>query len=241
MTIFQTLKEYCIRIYIFLIRGRINRHYLQKHYLHGEGIEIGALHNPLRLASHVKVKYVDRLSNEVLREHYPELQKFNLVHVDIIDDGETLGTIANHSQDFVIANHFLEHCQNPILAIENMVRVVKKTGVVFMVIPDKRYTFDVERPVTTIEHLSDDYNNGPQHSQFSHFEEWVRIIGKINDPKEIERHIKSLQQTKYSIHFHVWTQQEILELLLMMRKKIDVEIELFFKNEGECICVLKKN
>ena len=42
------------------------------------------------------------------------------VPVGCIDDGERLGKIADASQDFVIANHFLEHCQDPILALLNI-------------------------------------------------------------------------------------------------------------------------
>lgn len=45
-----------------------------------------------------------------LREHYSELSSLDLVIVDIICDGEKLEKIENDSQDFVIANHFFEHC-----------------------------------------------------------------------------------------------------------------------------------
>ena len=37
-----------------------------------------------------------------------------------MDDGERLATIADATQDFVIANHFLEHCQDPLGALGNM-------------------------------------------------------------------------------------------------------------------------
>ncbi len=80
-------------------------------YIQGNGIEIGALHNPLRVPPGVKVAYVDRLSVQDLRKHYPELNDKELVNVDIIDDGEKLSTIADASTDFVIANHFIEHTQ----------------------------------------------------------------------------------------------------------------------------------
>src|SRR4028119_2450886 len=87
-------------------------------YLQGQGLEVGALHEPLQLSAKANVKYVDRLSVTDLRRHYPELNSLKLVDVDIIDDGERLATIPNSSQDFVIANHMLEHCMNPIQTLQ---------------------------------------------------------------------------------------------------------------------------
>src|SRR5438094_350863 len=91
-------------------------------YLKGEGIEIGALHSPLQVPPSVCVKYVDRMTVPDLRKQYPELDGLELVNTDIIDDGERLDSIQDSTQDFVIANHFIEHCQNPMLALSNMFR-----------------------------------------------------------------------------------------------------------------------
>ena len=50
-----------------------------------------------------------KFSNEELKRIYSNLK--NTVNVDIIDDGEKLNKIEDNSQDFIIANHFIEHCQ----------------------------------------------------------------------------------------------------------------------------------
>ena len=63
-------------------------------------------------------------------------------------------------QDFVIANQVLEHFQNPLLALQNMLRVLKPGGVLYLSLPDKRFSFDVDRPVTTVEHVLRDYRRG---------------------------------------------------------------------------------
>ena len=129
-------------------RGRV-RDYLSHKYIQGSGIEIGGLHRPLDVPKGTHVRYVDRLTVRGQRVHYPELRGLPLVDVDIVDDGERLARVADASQDFVIANHFLEHCQNPIGALENMLRVLQANGILYMAIPDKRHTFDRNRPVTT--------------------------------------------------------------------------------------------
>jgi predicted SAM-dependent methyltransferase len=48
------------------------------------------------------------------RKLYPELKSRKFIEPDIIDDGEKLSRIEDASQDFIIANHFLEHCEDPI-------------------------------------------------------------------------------------------------------------------------------
>ncbi len=49
------------------------RRQLSDSYLSGQGIETGALHHPLWVSEQATVRYVDRLSREELRRHYPEL------------------------------------------------------------------------------------------------------------------------------------------------------------------------
>ena len=115
-------------------------------FLAGEGLEIGALHLPLRTPAGARVRYVDRMSVEDLRAEYAELEDWKLTPVDVIDNGELLSTIPESSQDFIIANHFLEHCEDPIRTIETHLGKLRPGGVLFYAVPDKRYTFDSRRP-----------------------------------------------------------------------------------------------
>ena len=92
------------------------------------------------------MKYVDRMTVAELRRQYQELAGDPLVETDIIDNGEQLTTIRDETQDFVIANHFIEHCQNPIQTFQNLFRVLKPGGVLYVAVPDKRFTFDADRP-----------------------------------------------------------------------------------------------
>ena len=213
---------------------------LAEPYLKGKGLEIGALHNPLKLPPGVQVQYLDRMTLEQLRAEYPELRSEKLVTVDIVDDGEKLAKVQNATQDFVIANHFLEHCQNPILAIENMFRAIKAGGILFLAVPDKRYTFDVNRPLTPYSHLLRDYNEGPEWSRRMHFEEWVRFVEKNQDEEAINKRTGELMKTDYSIHYHVWTQTELIELFLNLKPRMGFDFELISKNGAEVVMVLRK-
>ena len=223
------------------IKFQTTRKQIADTYLSGEGIEVGALHSPLIVPEQARVRYVDRLSVTDLRKQYPELVNSPLVEVDIIDNGELLLSINEASQDFVIANHMIEHCQNPLRTIENHLRVLRPGGILYMAVPDKRYTFDSSRPVTTLEHLVNEYHHGAESSKLTHFTEWAKLVNKVPED-QIEKHVKHLMDIDYSIHFHVWTQVEFLELLLYCKQKLlfDFEIELLQKNSMEFIFILRK-
>lgn len=208
-------------------------------YLHGDGIEIGALHSPIKVGPGVRVQYVDRMTVADLRRQYPELDALPLIEPDIIADGERLAPIPDASQDFVIASHFLEHCQDPIGTVEELLRVVRPGGILYLAIPDKRYTFDRHRPLTAFEHLLRDYREGPAWSKRAHFEEWASLA----DDENIKgRSADELIAIDYSIHFHVWTQAELLELLARLKSDLgfDFDVEIVLKNAIEVIFILRK-
>lgn len=218
---------------------RIGRPDVARAYLRGRGLEIGALHRPLRLPAKARASYVDRLPEPELREHYPELNRHRLVPVDVVDEAETLATVPDGSQDFVVANHFLEHCEDPIGTLKTFLRVLRPGGVMYLTVPDKRYTFDRDRPVTPLDHLLRDHEEGPEWSRREHFEEYVRFALGVTDPVECDLRVEHLLATGYSIHYHVWTQKELVELLTAVMDDLGFEIELFLKRKYEVIAVLR--
>lgn len=218
-------------------------HYLDREtvasiYLRGDGIEVGALHNPILVPRTARVRYVDRLSNEDLKKNYG-LESENLVSIDIVDDGQTLSTIAAGSLDFVIANHFIEHCENPILAIQNFLRVLKHNGILYLAIPDKRFTFDKDRSITPLSHVLKDFEVGPATSKHEHVYEWLTNFEKCT-PNEADKKASEAMDQYWDIHYHVWTQGELLEMFSKLRERLHFDVELFLKMENECIFVLQK-
>jgi SAM-dependent methyltransferase len=209
-------------------------------YLRGRGLEIGALHNPLRVSPRAKVHYVDRLPVAGLRAQYPDLRDKKLVRVDVVDDGERLDTVGTATQDFVIANHFLEHCQDPIRTLESFFRVLKPGGILYMAVPDKRFTFDRDRPVTPLAHLLRDHAEGPAWSRRAHYEEYVVHVHRPATADEARGIVEDMMARGYSIHFHVWTQKELLELILSLKERLGLDIEVAHKNGDEFVLVLRK-
>ena len=185
------------------------------------------------------MKYVDRMTAAELQPHYRELSSTPFVETDIVDNGEELTRIADNSQDFVIANHFLEHCQNPIQAFENFPTCLEDGGVLYMAVPDKRFTFDVRRPPTPIDHILRDHQEGPAWSKRQHFEEWARLVEGQSE-EHVESRVRQLLDMDYSIHYHVWEASGLLEFVTTLQRMLRLEVELFLRNGFETILILRK-
>lgn len=208
---------------------RTRRHL--KHHIRGEGVEIGALHYPLDLTglSVTRVRYVDRLPADQLRLQYPELKNETFAPIDIIDDGQTLETIANESLDFIIANHLIEHCDNPLRAIETWLSKLRRGGIIFMAVPDQRKGWDERRPLTSLEHIIEDYRSPASDRKtrnYQHFQEWVELVGNINDQAHVPAHVQRLIDIDYSIHFHVFTFDSFRELLTYAREEMQLPLRI---------------
>jgi SAM-dependent methyltransferase len=212
-------------------------------YLKGEGIEIGALHNPLRTPASCKVKYVDLLNQKELQENFKvNFEKGGydinrIVYVDIIDDGAVLSTLPDSSQDFVIANHMLEHVENPILAFQNMLRVTRSSGIVFLSIPNKEETFDKDREVTSLAHIIRDYEEGVLWSRRDHYIDWRTNVDKVPiDEADIER----LCAGAPNIHFHTWDPKSLLDFFNYLVHKFNIIIKAFVNQRNEYVVIIEK-
>lgn len=195
----------------FRLKKGIPRSLLAMRHLRGSGIEIGALHNPVFVGPFAQVRYVDRMAVQDLVREYPELGGLRLVTPDVVDNGEELSKFPKESLDFIIANHFIEHCEDPIRTIKRFSEKLREGGVLYLAVPDKRFTFDKERSSTTYEHLVEDHERGPQLSRESHYLDWARFF--CPEGLDFHEHAKLLMKNEYSIHFHVWSKVEFLDFL----------------------------
>jgi len=116
-------------------------------------LEIGAFDNATfwcELGDNVK--YTDFFSKEELLELYagnPRRRLDKLVDVDfVVKDGDFANKVGGN-YDLVIANHVVEHVPDLIGWLKQISAVLKPNGMLFLSIPDKNYTFDVHRPLST--------------------------------------------------------------------------------------------
>ena len=172
---------------------------IAQRFIAGSGIEIGALYSPLQVGPEIQMKYVDRLPIAKLREQYPELRDREFVEPDIIDDGEILSSVPDNSLDFIIANHMLEHCENPLGTIRHHLRKIRLGGILYYAIPEKTQGFDAARGITSFIHLVEDDLWGPEVSRLRHFWEWVTFVTQARDLQEAAAQVEGMKKRNHSV------------------------------------------
>ncbi len=241
------------------------RELVANRYLMGSGIEIGAFASPLKVPSSALVTYVDNCTaSEALTSltvcgltHKDfGVEEAGLVVPDIVDDGQFLRSVGDSTQDFVIANHVLEHYEDPLSGFKNILRVTKHGGTVYLALPDMRRCFDRVRVPTPIEHVLRDYEEGPKWSRAQAFREFGEVFvtegmdkglfPKLNGHEReqfIEEVISELEAAGFSIHFHAWTPDSMIEMFLTAKRhlKLNFEFEIVQQNGDEVLFVFRKS
>ncbi len=121
----------------------------------GFGLEIGASHNPLLpKAAGFNVETLDHCSQADLLEKYRDDPKADCSRIEAVDyvcDGQSiLEAIGQKSRyDFIVASHVIEHTTDLVGFLRDCGELLRPDGVLVLAVPDKRYCFDVLRPVST--------------------------------------------------------------------------------------------
>ncbi len=240
--------------------GRRRRKHLALRHIRGEGLEIGALRKPLGVSSGVKVKFVDKLRHDECLSRYPELDGSKIVKPTFVDDGFTLTTVPTASQDFVIANHVLEHSPNPAQVQINWGKVLKKKGKIFVSVPVAETCFDRGRAITTLEHLIEDFNigltgraDGLKERNRAHYAEWIDISQPailrergeqppLTSPIEREQQVALMMEAGAEIHFHTFSGESFRQFLNYFCSQLApmFVIRVFVPASKEIVTVLEK-
>jgi|GEM_PF-3249059 len=179
--------------------------------LTGLGLEIGPLAQPKPLAPGARALYLDRFHPEEINRHYPQFTKDSVVRPHLLADAGELSMFRDRSLDFVIASDVFEHLPNPLGSILDWHRVLVPGGKLLLSVPDKRYTFDRERPRTTLSHLLWNLKEGRREIEEEHYVEWVELVEHCPEVERAER-VRKLRSMAHPIHAHVWIFDDLLEL-----------------------------
>lgn len=215
------------------------REILADAYISGSGVEFGALHFPLAVPPGTKVRYADMHADPALHAAFPDVE--DIRPVDFVTDLELMAGIPEASQDFVIANHVLEHVEDPLRALGSIARVLRPGGIAYLALPDKRFTFDKERRLTPLDHLIRDHAEGPDGSLREHYEEWARCVDGLSG-SEYHAKVGLMIAQRANIHFHVWDYSSMLEFFsyVACKSEIGLEVESSMLNGIEVIWILRK-
>ncbi|WP_308620550.1 methyltransferase domain-containing protein [uncultured Desulfovibrio sp.] len=140
------------------------------------GIEIGGGYRPLfRKKDGYNIFTIDYASKDELIsivKKDPALSGMlnNFEDVDAIDDGSEftdLLSLEKRSIDYIVGVHNFEHIPNPIHFLQRCEMALKDSGRLFLIIPDRRGTFDYFRPYTSIGQWIDAYKENRKVHSFS--------------------------------------------------------------------------
>ncbi|MBX2849249.1 MAG: class I SAM-dependent methyltransferase [Acidiferrobacterales bacterium] len=202
------------------------------------GIEIGPLVNPIVKREVSNVKYVDRASTDELKKWYsrdPNINVDEIMHIDYIWGDQSLeeATSGADQFDYCVASHVIEHIPDLITWLGEIASILKVGGVACFAVPDKRYTFDYLRSVTTIADIVDShfqklrkpsfrhiYDHFSNHTELDIEEAWSdgfdgRYLKPSSPPsKAYSACIDALENDKYvDSHCSVFTEQSFFDLL----------------------------
>jgi SAM-dependent methyltransferase len=141
-----------------------------------------------------------------------------------IKDGTDLSIIEDNAYDFVLSSHSLEHIANPIKALKEWIRVLKDGGALLLILPDSKYTFDCNRPITQFEHLLQDFKNDVDEKDLTHLDEILSLHELSYDPgvSSVEE-FKKRSMDNYSnrcLHHHVFDIQLLTQILIYLDLKV---------------------
>ena len=129
------------------------------------GLEIGPLASPVVRKRDGDVRYLDHANGDSLRQKYAQDEGMRgrldeIVDVDyVLQDGQRVSDIVGPDApfDYIIASHVIEHIPDPVTWLADLATVLAPNGILSLVIPDKRYTFDINRSPTDISEIVDAY------------------------------------------------------------------------------------
>jgi SAM-dependent methyltransferase len=142
----------------------------------------------------------------------------------IISEGAFLPMISDSQYDFLLSCHSLEHIANPVKALLEWKRIIKIDGYIVLIVPHKDKTFDHKRPLTSLEHLIQDYKNNTQENDATHFEEVINFYDlsmdeMISDRISLEARVKDNFNNR-CLHHHVFN----TPLLVKLVNYVDLQI-----------------
>lgn len=119
------------------------------------GIEIGPSYAPiLPKRDGYQTLVVDHTDSDTLRLKYQShgVDVSRIETVDAIDDGGEFLNLdpTGKGFDFIVASHVLEHLPDPVHFLQRCERALNPGGRIFLLLPDRRFTFDYLRPCSTL-------------------------------------------------------------------------------------------
>jgi len=191
--------------------------------LSGSGYEVGAGNAPTIVPTNCTVTYIDKFTFDEAADgsFVGKSQEDKFVDISLFESMDALDSIEDESAAFFISCHVIEHVERVMQSIREMVKKTVVGGLVFMVVPDKRYIFDAERDPTPLEHFVADDQSYTREMALEHYLEFCRKAARYEN--WAEEGVARWKAGK-DIHMHVFTPESMRQLIDHMRLELGVSL-----------------
>ena len=187
-------------------------------------LEVGAFSVPTVGPSEADVKFLDYYSTEELKAmaRTSGSDPASVVPVDYVCRTDNYNEVVSETFDVLIANHVLEHIDHTVRWLRTVRTLISDDGLLFIVLPDKKKSFDRFRSDTPLSHLLFDYFVPDQDvSSIHNFESALyydmTYIEQENNPA-IRLNVQKLSQEIASshpgVHRHVFQYETFADKIL---------------------------
>lgn len=177
-------------------------------------LEVGAFSTPTVDPSEAEVRFLDHYSTEELRAmaEADGGDPASISPVDYVCPTDDYAAVAGETFDVLIACHVLEHVDCLIRWLLTVRALIRDGGLLFLVLPDKKKSFDRFRPDTPISHLLFEHLAPDRDASSIHNFETVlyydeTYIGGENDPRkrlDPEKLKQGITASHPGVHRHVF-------------------------------------
>ena len=159
-------------------------HILSNLRLDGLGLEIGPSYGPIAAGlPGVKARTLDFMNQEQLVAKYARLGQdtSRIQPVDYVWSGERyIDLVGDTRFDWIIASHVIEHVPDLVGFVNECAEILTEDGVLSLVVPDKRWTFDYYRPPVGLGAVVDAHLQGRRMSSPGATAEFEMFIADYN-------------------------------------------------------------
>jgi hypothetical protein len=204
---------------------KLRREHLLKHIdLSGIGLEIGPYDQPTVFKSESDIRYLDWKKREQLVQEcaHPELVR-DIPEIDYVVKSNSYREYICDRFNYIIANHVMEHAPNMIQWLAELCAMLEPGGVLFLALPDKRFSFDKYRQDTALSHFVAEYlavvEEIPREHQIEceiyYDEAFINKPMNVRDKLDMTRIRRKLEAPPHvGIHSHVFDSHTIVSKVL---------------------------
>lgn len=219
-------------------------------------LEIGAQAQPTLSKDEYNISFLDYVTREEQRQYCQSSDDFERVpETDILVKNDKYTSFTTDTYDLIIANHVIEHVSCVITWLRELESMLNENGLLFLTIPDKKFSFDKYRQDTTFPHLVSDFFQGGMTSDREHMLDIfinydMTYVGKSFDPvsrMDIQKLKENFDREPFiGLHRHVFQGETFLNRIIkpiLISQFLNMSIVNYFPTGdcGEFSVILRKD